>query len=225
MLKTSKPSSHSSKSRPAKTLPPISGAMATIEDDDTVHVADNVFAEPFGWLRSVAAKWFEADPKNPIAGEVLARIDSVVAKFDSLAALAPNAELRKLALDIVALAEGAMALQAERTVMTPEMVVDFKHKLYSEKGKESGKVRRSNRSWVPHATTLAKAIRADHPDYSQDKVVDEISSRWKADGVKAPGQQTLKSHISEPEKSGVLPRRKVRQRTVRVAKGTVRTAT
>jgi hypothetical protein len=198
--------------------------MATIEGGDTMHAVGNVFAEPFGWLRSVAAKWFEADPKDPIAGEVLARIGSVVAKFDSLAAVAPNVELRKLALDIVALAEGAMAFQAERTVMTPEMVADFKHKFYSEKGRESGKVRRANRPWVPHATTLAKAVRADHPDFSQDKVVDEISFGWKADGVQAPGQSTLKSHISELEKTGVLPRRKVRQRTVRVAKGTVRVA-
>jgi hypothetical protein len=182
--------------------------MATIEDGDTVHAAGNVFAETFGWLRSVAAKWFAADPKDPIADEVLARIDSVVAKFDSLAAFAPNVELRKLALDIVALAEGAMAFQAERTIMTAEMVVDFKHKFYSDKGKESGKVRRANRPWVPHATELAKAIRAEHDDYSQDKVVDEITFRWKADDAQAPGQHTLKSHISELEKTGDLPRRK-----------------
>lgn len=185
------------------------GVMATIEDGDTAHVAGNVFAEPFGWLRSVATKWFEDDPKDLIAGEVLARIDSVIASFDCLTAVAPNVELRKLALDIVALAEGAMAFQAERSVMTPEMVADVKHGFYSEQGKKSGKVRRANRLWVPHATLLAIAIRADHPNYSQDKVVEGIILGWTAN-VALPVHRAMKSHVSELEKTGVLPKRRAR---------------
>jgi hypothetical protein len=122
-------------------------------------------------------------------------------------------ELQELALDIVALVEAVMAFQAERAPMTSEMIADFKRREQSEKGKLRGIARRAKRPWVPHATELALAIRAEHEDYSQDKVTEEILFRWKLGSVQPPGHRALKEHIGELEQAGVLPPRTVRQRT------------
>jgi hypothetical protein len=79
-------------------------------------------------------------------------------------------------------------------------------------GRRSGAARRTKRAktWEPAARTLALQIRAGHPTYSQDRVANEIITRWKEADFDPPGHKTLKELISAMEKSGDLPARKSR---------------
>jgi hypothetical protein len=80
----------------------------------------------------------------------------------------------------------------------------------SARGKRSGIVRRENRKWVKHAEELAKEIRKENPRLSQEDVATDIEARWKLDKIKCKGHPTLVKHIREMEKSGALPRRRVK---------------
>jgi hypothetical protein len=186
--------------------------VLAIEGGDNMHAVGNVFDEKIGWLRSIATTWIQADPEDAVACSALAHIESVIRKLEKRFGSSPDAiaESRELALDIVALVEAVMAFQAERAPMTPDRIADFKRREQSEKGKLSGIARRANRPWVPHATELALVIRAEHPDYAQDKVAEEIFSGWKLGNVQPPGHAVLKQHIGKLKKADVLPRRTVR---------------
>ncbi len=80
----------------------------------------------------------------------------------------------------------------------------------SARGKRSGIVRRENRKWVKHAEELAKEIRKENPKLSQEDVATDIEARWRLDKIKCKSHPTLVKHIREMEKSGALPRRRVK---------------
>lgn len=79
-------------------------------------------------------------------------------------------------------------------------------------GNKSGEARRNKRAktWEPHARELANAIREERPSFSQDRVASEIMARWKEANFDPPGHKTLKSLLSQMERDGQLPTRKVR---------------
>jgi hypothetical protein len=62
-------------------------------------------------------------------------------------------------------------------------------------------------TWQAHALELAKALRAKHPDYSQDALVVEIPGCWKLQDIEPPGAKTLKRFVSAQEKNGALASR------------------
>jgi hypothetical protein len=74
-------------------------------------------------------------------------------------------------------------------------------------GKNSGKTRKENRPWVPHATELEKVIRTTFPDASDETVAVEIVTRWKLETPLPPTVRTLEKFVSEFRKPGTLPKR------------------
>jgi hypothetical protein len=78
----------------------------------------------------------------------------------------------------------------------------------SARGQLSGKARRANRKWVPHAEELAKQIRREDPKVTPPRIAAEINVRWKLADHHPPGQETLVGHIREMIKTGTLARTK-----------------
>jgi hypothetical protein len=74
-------------------------------------------------------------------------------------------------------------------------------------GKESGKTRKENRPWVPHATELAPAIFTELSEASDEKVALEIRDRWKLEHPPAPSVRTLVRFFNELREAGTLPKR------------------
>lgn len=82
-------------------------------------------------------------------------------------------------------------------------------------GLASGKARRMRRdgTWGPLVKDLANKICRENPLASQDTIVTEIESQWKSADVRPPGTATLKQFIAKMQKSGELPRRKMRRQS------------
>jgi hypothetical protein len=74
---------------------------------------------------------------------------------------------------------------------------------------KSAKERSKNaeRKWQSHAEGLSKEIRAANPRASQDKVADEIGSRWILSLDDLPSHRTLVRFISKLEREKKLPPR------------------
>jgi hypothetical protein len=125
-------------------------------------------------------------------------------------------EILSVTAPVSAAAGGAIRLAS--VVQKMEMIARFgleeaekrKRRAMSEGGrkggKKSGKARRENRPWAPHATDLAQAICAKLPDPSDETVAVEIVSRWKLE-TPPPGVRTLATFVSELRKAGTLPKR------------------
>jgi hypothetical protein len=78
----------------------------------------------------------------------------------------------------------------------------------SDRGKRSATRRQEkSASWVTYATGQAKAVRAKHPKYSQEKVAGAIRESWAA-GCERPGQRTLVRFVSRLEQDGEIPQQK-----------------
>jgi hypothetical protein len=90
-----------------------------------------------------------------------------------------------------------------RAYFTPAIISE----LQRDKGRKSGEKRRSTRAWTTHAEQLAKQIRLESSNLSQDDVATEIEARWKLDTIRAPGHPTLKRYVGELIKLGKLPPR------------------
>jgi hypothetical protein len=118
---------------------------------------------------------------------------------------------------ISAVAQGAIRLASAAQEM--EMIARLgleeaekrKRRAMSEGGKKggekSGKVRRENRPWAPHATELARVIYSEPSDPSDEEVAVEIKTRWKLEHVRPPGVRTLMRFIGELRQAGKLPKR------------------
>jgi hypothetical protein len=74
-------------------------------------------------------------------------------------------------------------------------------------GENSGKARRENRPWVPHATELMQVIYSKLPGASGGDVAVEIKTQWKLETPLAPTVRTLEKFVSEFRKAGTLPKR------------------
>jgi hypothetical protein len=74
---------------------------------------------------------------------------------------------------------------------------------------KSAKVRsaKAQKKWQSPAEELMKQIREEEPKMSQEKVAEEIGSRWKASLVDLPGHRTLVRFISKVEGKKKLPPR------------------
>jgi hypothetical protein len=77
-----------------------------------------------------------------------------------------------------------------------------------EGGKNSGKARKENRPWVPHATELAQDFCAKHPDASNEQVAVEIVNGWRLETPLPPTVRTLEKFVSELREAGTLPKRR-----------------
>jgi hypothetical protein len=75
--------------------------------------------------------------------------------------------------------------------------------------KRSAKERSKNaeKKWQSHAEGLAMRIRAENPRASQDKIANEIESRWKLSLDDVPSHRTLVRFISKLEREKKLPPR------------------
>jgi hypothetical protein len=73
-------------------------------------------------------------------------------------------------------------------------------------GKNSGKTRKENRPWVPHATELEKVIRVEFPDASDETVAVEIVTRWKLE-ARPPGVRWVSKFVSKLREARTLPKR------------------
>jgi hypothetical protein len=76
-----------------------------------------------------------------------------------------------------------------------------------EGGKKSGKARRENRPWVPHATELRQVIYSELPGASDGDVAVEIKTRWKLETPLPPTVRTLEKFVSEFRKAGTPSKR------------------
>jgi hypothetical protein len=74
-------------------------------------------------------------------------------------------------------------------------------------GVKSGEARRRKAAstWEPHARELAKEIRKQQPNLSQDNLATEIAFQWKDRDHHEPGHKTIKNLISKMEEDGDLP--------------------
>ena len=77
-----------------------------------------------------------------------------------------------------------------------------------EGGKNSGKARKENRPWVPHATELAQDFCAKHPDASNAQVAVEIVNGWRLETPLPPTVRTLEKFVSDLREAGTLPKRR-----------------
>jgi hypothetical protein len=92
--------------------------------------------------------------------------------------------------------------------LRPKEIDRLRRAEQSDRGKRSATRRQEkSASWVTYATELAKAVRAEHPKYSQEKVADAIIESWAA-GCKLPRQRTLVRLVSRLEKDGEMPQQK-----------------
>jgi len=66
---------------------------------------------------------------------------------------------------------------------------------------------KAQKKWQSLAEELMKQIREEEPKMSQEKVAEEIGSRWKASLVDLPGHRTLVRFISKVEGKKKLPPR------------------
>lgn len=73
----------------------------------------------------------------------------------------------------------------------------------------AGPKRRESRSWLQHATELAKNIQIQNPGFSQAEIAHEISERWKLEAPRCPKAKTLEMRISELQASGEMQPRVV----------------
>ena len=100
--------------------------------------------------------------------------------------------------------------------LRPKEIDRFLRTKQSERGKRSGARRKEkSASWMTCATESAKAIRLEHPKYSQEKLADATRERWRA-GCKCPGQRTLVRFLSRLEKDGEIPQQ-IKSATNRLA--------
>jgi hypothetical protein len=82
-------------------------------------------------------------------------------------------------------------------------------------GKTSGKNRRANRPWAPHATELAVHACDSNPQASNETIAGLIADNWKLEKISAPGHRTLSGFVADLRKGHKLP-----QRTGSLQKGT-----
>jgi hypothetical protein len=115
--------------------------------------------------------------------------------------------LYKLIVSSFGAGSGSLTAGHERLKLLKEMRHRLKQK---ENGWLSGKNRRENRPWVPHAEELAQQIRKENASASQSTIADEILSGWKLEEIQPPSHETLKDHISKTmiAGGGLAPRAK-----------------
>jgi hypothetical protein len=152
----------------------------------------------------------EADPENPLAKLLLTRIDRLVQIFNSLTLSSDDAvQLRQATIEIAEIIKDAMAFQARQAVLTPEQVAEIERNAHVKAGIKSGEARNEKlEDRNSYETELAKAIRAEHDDYSQKRLARAMLRRAKLDGKKLSAERTLILHIREREREGVLPPRR-----------------
>jgi hypothetical protein len=149
----------------------------------------------------------EADPENALVKLLLTRIDGLVQLFNSLTLSSDDAvQLRQATIEIAEIIKDAMAFQARQAVLTPKEVAEIERNAHVKAGLESGKVRKENlEDRNSDLTKLAKAIRAEHEEYSQRMLARVILRRAKLDGKKLPKERTLILYIRELERKRLIP--------------------
>ena len=174
----------------------ISGTLAAMEALDTAVLTGSVFAENIDWLRGVAKQLFEADPENALASLPLTRIDGLVQLFNSLILGSDDAlKLRRATVEIAETIKDAMAFQAKHTALSPEQVAEIERNAYVKAGIQSVEAQKEKfKERQSYEAELAKAIRAEHDDYSQRRLAKAMLRRAKLDGKKLPGEKKL--HIT-----------------------------
>ncbi len=112
---------------------------------------------------------------------------------------------------VLTLGAVGVARQAAKKILAPPIRRDDGRRGVA-KSLRSRREREKAHPGVIHAEELAKEIRNEHRDWSQDRVASEIEGRWKLKKPnEAPTHETLIKRIRKMEKAGVLPRRQAAQ--------------
>ena len=141
---------------------------------------------------------------------------------EAVANLKPNGEdqgkvrltyemFREKLHSVLTLGAVGVARQAAKKILAPPIRRDDGRRGVA-KSLRSRREREKAHPGVIHAEELAKEIRNEHRDWSQDRVASEIEGRWKLKKPnEAPTHETLIKRIRKMEKVGVLPRRQAAQ--------------
>jgi hypothetical protein len=189
---------------------PLSFELVTGEDGNPTTVPNFLLQA----ANNTLATGHVHDRERTTLESVVRNFPSACQKLDEALSMLPSdvrgeAGIAAASLMLAAQAIGALCYgsNAARSFLAPKIITEATSQRQRTAGQRSGEKRKMNRLWTSHAIELAREIRQERPDFSQDKVAQEISARWKLDVVNEPGHNTLVGFVRELEMNGTIARR------------------